>query len=393
MEKRRNDNTELSDVVRRFGKELRGRYPLSPQQTKVLNNIVSCRTATMGGHEQVCDRCGTVGYSYNSCRDRHCPKCQGGKQLEWAQKLIEATLPVKHFHIIFTVPHELNRLYLWDPALYCGILFGAVKKTLHSFGYTHYGCETGAVAVLHTWGQNLWLHPHVHCLVPAAGYSLHGKWRKIGQGQKFLYPVSQLSRAFKGAFLNSLKFKLRKTGALEGFADVIGQVWDKDWVVFSEASMAGPERVIHYLGQYTHRIAISNRRILSVSKTHVTFIAKDYRDRAKPKPVILTGVEFLKRFCQHVMPEGFVRIRRFGIYHHTTKKHLDLQFVDDKPGIDQMIQAVEMKEQAESAYHGHVTGAPVCPHCKEGRMLITKLLPRIRSPAGHLPSILLSALM
>jgi hypothetical protein len=392
MEKRRNDSAELSDVVRRFGKELMGQYPLSPHQIKALNNIVSCRTAVMGGHEQVCDRCGTVEYSYNSCRDRHCPKCQGGKQLEWAQKLIGATLPVRHFHIIFTVPHELNRLYLWDRALYCGILFGAVRRTLHSFGYTHYGCETGAVAVLHTWGQNLCVHPHVHCLVPAAGYSLDGKWRKIGAGQKFLYPVFQLGRTFKDKFLKSLKTKLRKTGTPDGFASDIDRAWNKDWVVFSEASMAGPERVVRYLGQYTHRIAISNRRILGISKTHVSFIAKDYRDRARPKPVSLTGVEFLKRFCQHVMPAGYVRIRRFGIYHHTTKRHLDLQFEEDEPEIDRMIGAAERKERAESACHGNADGAPVCRHCKEGRMLVTRFLPPIRSPPGHLPSIFFLAL-
>ncbi|NJO88863.1 MAG: hypothetical protein HC831_07820, partial [Chloroflexia bacterium] len=146
-------------------------------------------------------------------------------------------------------------------------------------------------------------------------------------------------------------------------------------------------------GQYTHRIAISNQRILSMSNTHVTFIAKDYRDRAKPKPVSLNGVEFLKRFCQHVMPVGYVRIRRFGIYHHTTKRNLDLQFVDEKPDVDQMLKAVKKKELTLSAHPGYATDAPVCRHCKQGRMLIIKHLPRIRSPAGHLPSIFLKALL
>lgn len=393
MKKHANNNTELADVVCRFGKELMDQGTLSPRQIKALNNIVSCRTAIMGGHEQVCESCGTVEYSYNSCRDRHCPKCQGGKQLKWVQKLIETTLPVPHYHIIFTVPHELNRLYLWNPVLYCDILFSAVKRTLHSFGYTRYGCETGAVAVLHTWGQNLWIHPHVHCLVPAAGYTLDGKWRRIGINQKFLYPVFQLSQTFKDKFLKSLKLKLRDMKALSGFQCDIDQVWEKNWVVFSEASMAGPERVIRYLGQYTHRIAISNQRILSMSQTHVTFIAKDYRDRAIPKPVTLRGVEFLKRFCQHVMPVGYVRIRRFGIYHHTTKRNLELQFVDEKPDIDQMIQAVKKKERTETTHSGLAVDTPLCRHCKKGRMIITRHLPRIRSPGGHLPSIFLTALL
>jgi hypothetical protein len=222
---------------------------------------------------------------------------------------------------------------------------------------------------------------------------LDGKWRRIGKGQKFLYPVFQLSQTFKDKFLKSLKLKLRKMDALQGFDGDIDQSWNKKWVVFSEASMAGTERVVRYLGQYTHRIAISNQRILSMSKTHVTFIAKDYRDRAKPKPVSLTGVEFLKRFCQHVMPVGYVRIRRFGIYHHTTKRNLDLQFVDEKPDVDQMIEAVKKKELTLSAHHGYAADAPVCRHCKKGRMLLIKMLPRIRSPDGHLPSIFLKALL
>jgi hypothetical protein len=290
------------------------------------------------------------------------------------------------------VPHILNRVYLWNQTLYCDILFNAVRSTLHSYGYTHFGCETGAVAVLHTWGQNLWLHPHIHCLVPAAGYSLAGKWRNIGKNRKYLYPVQQLSQTFKERFLRSLKLQLRKRNVLQGFDDDIELAWHKEWVVFSEASMAGAEHVIRYLGQYIHRIAISNQRILSVSKTHVTFIAKDYRDRAKSKPVTLKGVEFLKRFCQHVMPVGYVRVRRFGIYHHTTKRNLDLQFVDEKPDIEQMILEVKKKVWQESALpriHNHT----ICPHCKTGRLLVLKHLPRIRSPAGHLPSMLFSALL
>jgi hypothetical protein len=392
MVMRSKNRPELADVVRAFGRNLIQNQTLSPRQVKALHNIVSCRTPILGGHEQVCDSCGVIEYAYNSCRDRHCPKCQGNKQLHWIEKLINDTLPVKHFHIIFTVPHILNRVYLWNQTLYCNILFNAVKSTLHSFGYTHYGCETGAVAVLHTWGQNLWLHPHIHCLVPAAGYSLNGQWRNIGGKGKYLYPVNQLSQTFKDKFLRSLKLQLRKKDFLQGFAEDIESAWHKEWVVFSEASMAGAEHVIRYLGQYIHRIAISNQRIVSVSKTHVTFIAKDYRDRAKSKPVSLNGVEFLKRFCQHVMPVGYVRVRRFGIYHHTTKRNLDLQFVDEKPDLEQLIKVVEKKARQESAFEGH-HNCSICRHCKKGRMLVLKHLPRIRSPAGHLPSMLLSALL
>jgi hypothetical protein len=234
----------------------------------------------------------------------------GTKQALWVEKLIKSTLAVKHYHIIFTVPHELNQIYLWDGRLYCIILFRAASRTLHSFGYTHYSCETGAVAVLHTWGQNLSLHPHMHCIVPAAGYSLSGKWRHIGKYDNYLYPVHQLSTAFKAKFLDSMKRELRKLSAMDCFKVCIEKAYQKKWAVYCESSLAGAEHVIRYLGQYTHRIAISNQRILSVDSTHVTFVAKDYRDRAQKKPVPLTGEEFLRRFSLHVMPDGYVRIRR-----------------------------------------------------------------------------------
>jgi hypothetical protein len=393
MEKHCKNKHELAHIVRQFGKCLLQSGELSPKQIKVLYNIVQCRTATLGGHEQVCDDCGVIHYSYNSCRDRHCPKCQGTKQALWVEKLMKSTLAVKHYHIIFTVPHELNQIYLWDRRLYCNILFRAVNRTLHSFGYTHYGCETGAVAVLHTWGQNLSLHPHIHCIVPAAGYSLSGKWRHIGKYENYLYPVHQLSAAFKGKFLDSMKRELRKLSAMYGFKVCIEKAHQKKWVVYCEPSLAGAEHVIRYLGQYTHRIAISNQRILDINSTHVTFVAKDYRDRAQKKPVPLTGEEFLRRFSLHVMPDGYVRIRRFGIYHHSTKLHLDLQFVpDEKPDIQQMV--ADQKDETASGRILRLTGFDVtkCPHCKEGRLIVIRTLPRIRSPAGHLPSMLFAKL-
>jgi hypothetical protein len=393
MEKHCKSKHELAHIVRQFGKCLLQSGELSPKQIKVLYNIVQCRTAALGGHEQVCDDCGVIHYSYNSCRDRHCPKCQGTKQALWVEKLIKSTLAVKHYHIIFTVPHELNQIYLWNRRLYCNILFRAASRTLHSFGYTHYGCETGAVAVLHTWGQNLSLHPHLHCIVPAAGYSLSGKWRHIGKYENYLYPVHQLSAAFKGKFLDSIKRELRKLNAVDGFKVCIEKAHQKKWVVYCESSLAGAEHVIRYLGQYTHRIAISNQRILKVDSTHVTFVAKDYRDRAQKKPVQLTGEEFLRRFSLHVMPDGYVRIRRFGIYHHSTKLHLDLQFVpDEKPDIEQLADTQKPETALERILS--LTGFDIakCPHCKEGRLIVIKTLPRIRSPAGHLPSMLFAKL-
>lgn len=381
---------ELSQVIGRFGKALIAKRSLSPQQTKAFYNILQCRTSALGGHEEQCDHCGKVRYSYNSCGDRHCPKCQNTKQAIWVEELLKTTLPVKHYHLIFTVPHCLNDVCLWSAKVYYNLLFSSVWDTLRSFGYTHFGCETGAVAVMHSWGQNLSLHPHLHCLVPAAGFSLKGQWKTVGKNGRYLYPVHQLSAAFKGKFLNSLKRKLRKMDMSDAFNCHINEAYKKPWVVDCQPPMSKADHVIQYLGQYTHRVAISNQRILDITDTHVTFIAKDYRDRAQKKPVRLKGQEFLRRFAQHILPKGFVRIRRYGIYHPTTKRNLDLQFVpDERPSIEKLEKAKETSVERILRLTGFDPG--LCPECKKGRMYIKKEIPRIRSPAAHLPSLLIAA--
>ena len=357
-----NPRVDLVDVVKKFGKELINNKALSPQQTKVLHNILQCHTAAMGGHKLACDNCGEIRFSYNSCGDRHCPQCQLGKQTKWIEKLQDESLPIKHYHVIFTVPHGLNDVFLWDRRLYNKLLFKAVWETLRSFGYTKYGVESGAIAVLHTWGQNLSLHPHVHCIVPAAGYSIQGKWKRIGENNKYLYPVKQLSAAFRGKFLDSLKRKLTKINH-RGFENHIQKAYETNWVVYCEAPMSGAGQVIRYLGQYTHRIAISNKRIQGIKNGKVLFHAKDYRDNATIKLVALDGVEFLRRFIQHILPKGFVRIRRFGIYNATTKRNLDLQFTAEKTGVDILLEQKE-KEKA------NIPQARCCPVCKKGRMIV-----------------------
>ena len=377
---------ELANVVNLFGAGLITKTKLTPLQTKVLNKIASCRTAALGGHQEACENCGTVRYSYNSCGDRHCPKCQASKQAFWIDDLVRGTLPIKHYHIVFTVPHQLNAVCLHNQRMYYDLLFAAVRNTLHSFAYSHYGVESGAVAVLHTWGQNLSLHPHIHCIVPAAGYALNGRWKNIGHAGKYLYPVHQISSAFKGKFLDSLKRVLRKQNELPLFYDRIQQAYKTKWVVHCEPSLAGAENVIKYLGQYTHRVAITNQRILNIDEGKVTFIAKDYRDKAVKKPVTLDGVEFLRRFAMHILPGRFVKIRRFGIYNHTTKRNLALQFVEEKkPDIDAIIKKQQSPETNVERFE-RLTGINLClcPVCKTGRMVIIGELPRIRSPAEFL---------
>ncbi|MBU2651868.1 MAG: IS91 family transposase [Bacteroidetes bacterium] len=373
---------ELADTIRLFGTGLFDKVKLTPLQQKVLAKIASCRTAALGGHEEVCDSCDNVRYSYNSCGDRHCPKCQAAKQAFWIEDLMKRTLPVKHYHIIFTVPHQLNGLFLHNQALYYGLLFAAVWNTLRSFGYTHYGVESGVVAVLHTWGQNLSLHPHIHCIVPAAGYTLDGRWKNIGPSGSYLYPVGQLSDVFKGKFLDSLKRALKKHNELPLFHANIQQAYKTRWVVHCEPALAGAEHVVKYLGQYTHRVAITNQRILNIAADKVTFVAKDYRDNAIKKPVSLDGVEFLRRFTLHILPTRFVKIRYFGIYNHTAKKKMKLQFVPEtKPDIETLIKDKEPPETQLQRFERLTGYNPCkCPVCKKGRMVVLRKLPRIRSP-------------
>jgi hypothetical protein len=373
---------ELADLVRLFGAELVAQTKLAPLQLKVLGRIASCRTAALGGHEQACENCGTVRYSYNSCGDRHCPKCQAAKQAFWIDDLVQKTLPVKHYHIVFTVPHQLNAVCLHNGRMYYDLLFSALWHTLRSFGYSHFGTETGAVAVLHTWGQNLSLHPHVHCLVPAAGYTLDGRWKTIGHSGQYLYPVHQLSEAFKAKFLDSLKRALCKQNELPLFNDAVQQAYKTKWVVHCQPSLASADHVVKYLGQYTHRVAITNDRILNVDGGKITFVAKDYRDRAVKKPVTLDGIEFLRRFAQHILPRRFVKIRRFGIYNHTTKQNLALQFVpEEKPDIETIEKRTQPPETNVERF-ARLTGVNpcLCPGCKTGRMVTIRELPRIRSP-------------
>jgi len=373
-------------VVNLFGAGLLAKEMLTPLQLKVLEKIASCRTSALEGHQEVCDNCGTVRYSYNSCGDRHCPKCQAAKQAFWIDDLVQSTLPVKHYHIVFTVPHQLNGVCLHNQRMYYDLLFAAVWNTLRAFGYSHYGVESGAVAVLHTWGQNLWLHPHIHCLVPAAGYTLDRQWKNIGYWRNYLYPVHQLSDAL-GRFLDSLKRALRKQNELLLFNDKVQQAYDIKWVVHCEPSLASAEHVVKYLGQYTHRVAITNQRILNIAGGKVTFIAKDYRDRAVKKPVTLDGPEFLRRFTMHILPVRFVKIRRYGIYNHTAKRKLGLQFVpEQKTDIDTLIKRQEPLETNLQRFERLTGVSPCqCPVCKTGRMVVVRELPRIRAPDRFFP--------
>jgi hypothetical protein len=368
---------ELAHIIKRFGKQYVQRYKPNAYILHTLNAITMCRTFELGGHTSACDCCGQIQIGYNSCRNRHCPKCQGTKQALWVDGLIHSTLPVKHYHIVFTVPHELNDICLLDSAWFYNRLFSCAWDTISTAGYANFGVEAGSVCVLHTWGQNLSLHPHVHCIVPAAGLSLTGKWKHIAKSGKYLFPVTKLSADFRSHFLKGLKEWLIKENLLIKYQAVIDKAWGKPWVVHSEPSMAGAEHVIGYLGNYTLRVAISNSRIINVTDTQVTFLHKDYAKNARVIPITIDGIEFLRRFCLHILPKKFVKIRRFGVYSSRYKaitKKLKPKTIDT---------LVRNKESLPERLI-RVTGLDVtlCPVCKTGKLHRIAELPKIRAPSN-----------
>ena len=363
---------EIAQVIGQFGGDFVRKHNPNVWVLRTLNALRACRTSALGGHKQQCTCCGKARISYNSCRNRHCPKCQASKQAFWVEDISQKIIDTKYFHIVFTVPEELNTICLLQSRQFYSTLFSSVWSTLCSFGYTHYGVQSGAVAVLHTWGQNLSLHPHVHCLVPAAGITLAGHMKKTGKKGKYLYPVNKLSIDFRSSMMKQLKKQLSKNGQLNKYQKIIDKAWAKNWVVFCEPSFADADRVIKYLGQYTQRVAISNHRIDNIDEQNVRFFYKDYRDKANVKPTTMTGVEFLRRFCMHILPKGFVKVRYYGILSNRFTKQTAM-YRKAQPG--------KSNETPQQRFK-RLTGFDVyqCPYCKKGRMVTIEELPRIRSP-------------
>jgi hypothetical protein len=368
----------IASIINRFGSDFTEQQHPNGYALHVLKMLTLCKTAAMGGHTYRCDACGHELICYNSCRNRHCPSCQGTAQALWVDDRIDKAFPGRHYHLVFTVPHELNELCLLDSRWFFTNLFACVWDTLRTFGYSHYGAETGAICVLHTWGQNLSLHPHIHCLVPALGQRPSGTIKGIGHQGQYLYPVHQLSATFKGKFMDGIIRYLRKAGIYSQYHGMLDRMYKKPWVIFCEPSLASPRHVFAYLGQYIHRVAISNQRILKISDDGVCFRLKDYNDNCKNKILTLSGVEFLRRFCLHILPKGFVKIRYYGIY--ASRNRVAIMNKTRK-------MAIRIPESiAESIKR--LTGKDVClcPACKAGHMSLIETLPRIRAPASGLLS-------
>jgi hypothetical protein len=307
---------ELAEVVRRHGPRIDEH--LSGAERRILRDIATCRTAALGGHVESCDHCHHQRIAYNSCRNRHCPRCQGSAAARWMADRAAELLPVEYFHVVFTLPDTFNALALANKRIVYGALFDAVAQTLLEVAANpkHLGARIGFIGILHTWGQNLSLHPHVHCIVPGGGLSPDGKWIPCRPG--FFLPVRVLSKVFRGKFIDALR-RARGRGLLVGadddrqFDQLLNAAVKHDWVVYAKPPFGGPEQVLKYLARYTHRIAISNRRLVSTDDRTVTFNYKDYAHNNRPRTMTLDGGEFLRRFLMHAVPTGFMRIRHFGL--------------------------------------------------------------------------------
>jgi hypothetical protein len=369
---------EVRDVFLGHGRAYRETHFVSEEQSKAMNAIVNCRTAALGAHVDRCDRCGFEKISYNSCRNRHCPKCQTFAKEDWIEKQRQNLLNGTYFHVVFTIPAELRPVFLQNQREMYGLLFKTVSETiLELCGDKKYlGVKPGITAVLHTWGQNLSYHPHLHCIVTSGGLTGSGEWR-AGR-KKFFLPVKVLSKKFRGRFLHRLrKENLRFRGGTEGLNNpgdydaFIAKLYGTDWVVYCKPPFGGAQKVIEYLGRYTHRVAVSNNRIIDVSDGFVTFRWRDYGDSNKSKTMTLAAEEFIRRFLLHVLPSGFRKIRHFGLF-ASRDKGKRLALCRRLTGT----RFVFVRKSAEERLAG-IFGADfnLCPCCRSGHL--SRASPRI----------------
>lgn len=359
---------ELASVLRTHWPEVERHPQINSWQLRCLGALMRCRTAAMGGHLDACSSCGTTRISYNSCRNRHCPKCQGKNREHWIQKREAELLPVPYFHVVFTLPSELNQLAMHRPREVYSCLFETAWESLQTFGRDpkHLGAQTGMIAILHTWGQQLTLHPHLHCIVPGGGLSKNGKWKTAKTKGKYLFPVKALSPVFRAKYVERLKDKLPDLDR-----QLVNALFRKNWVVYAKRPFGHPKAVLEYLGRYTHKVAISNHRIKSIENGQVSFSYKDYRKAGKNLEMNLEALEFIRRFSQHILPKGFVRIRHYGILSSTAKK-------SSIPKIS--LQLKQKPQQAQEPRKLESYNPKICPCCKTETMVTIEIIPRRGPP-------------
>ncbi len=346
---------EVADVLER-NRERLSCICTNSWQLRTLHALRKCRTAALGGHIDRCDNtsCNRLHLSYNSCRNRHCPKCQGHRREAWIRAREAELLNTPYFHVVFTLPDTLNKLCLYAPKQLYGLLFKTAWSVIEDFGANpkFMGASTGMIAILHTWGQNLGLHPHLHCIVPGGGITVSGKWRyaKNNGNTRYLFPVRAMGRVFRARFVSGLRQRFDLP------TDLYDTFFAKDWVVYCKRPFMGAPQVIEYLGRYTHEIAIGNHRIKDLDKGSVVFSVKDYRHGGKKSLQRLSDAEFIRRFALHVLPKGFVRIRHYGIPGSSKKKKL-------LPRITEQIGGVQITVGRGPLQHN------ICPVCKIGHLV------------------------
>ena len=382
---------EVADVFRRYGEAYRQEHgaSLSTAQRRVMTAIEVCRTAVLGGHLEQCDHCGHQRNAYNSCSDRHCPKCQSFARAQWLEDRQSELLDTQYFHVVFTVPERIATIAYQNKRELYGILFKAAAEALRIIAADpkHLGAEIGFFAVLHTWGQNLLHHPHLHCVVTGGGLSGDStQWISCRDG--FFLPVGVLSRLFRRLFLEKL-LNAFHVGNLEffssleplrdqsSFLDYLAPLREAEWVVYAKRPFAGPEQVLDYVGRYTHRVAISNNRLLDIAEGRVTFRYKDYRHEAQQKTMTLQADEFIRRFLLHVLPEGFQRIRYYGFLANRYREQ-KLAHCRELLGMPSCEPSTSEAAKDYRQRYEELTGCSLwqCPVCHQGRMLVIEILPR-----------------
>ena len=392
---------EVADIFRQIGPAYRRDHAerLSRGQRRVMSAIERCRTAALGGHVEQCDACGHQRIAFNSCRNRHCPKCQSLTRAQWLEDRQAELLPVEYFHVVFTVPQEIAAIAYQNKAVVYDILFHATAQTLRTIAADpkHLGAEIGFIAILHTWGQNLLHHPHLHCVVPGGGVSPDGQ-RWIGCRPGFFLPVRVLSRLFRRLVLEGLQHafdggELHFFHGLAGlqepdaFAAHLASARQTEWVVYAKRPFGGPQQVLEYLGRYTHRVAISNNRLIDFADGEVSFHWKDYRHESRNKVMRLDGKEFIRRFLLHVLPPGFQRIRHYGLLgnrHRAVKLARCRELLAAPTPVPLPEAPLDYRDRYQ-----RLTGVSLreCPQCGRGQMVcIESFLPGAlpRGPPGSL---------
>lgn len=386
--------TTINDIFRIFGNSYRAEHPeLSLHEIKIMRAIEVCRTEVLGGRVEKCDNCEHEVFLYNSCRNRHCPQCQFMKKETWILERKKDVLPFTYFHVVFTLPHKLNPIVIRNKRIIYNLLFHKCKETLLSVANDkkYFGAQIGFFAILHSWGQKIDLHPHLHCVVPGGGFCEdRNKW--IQASQKFLLPKDVLKPRFRSFFLKGLK-ELNNSGRLylrgtpfaekKNFQDLIDSLFADEWVVYIKESFQGKESVIEYLARYTHRIAISNYRILSLKGDMVTFKYRDYKDGNREKIMEMKAISFMQRFMIHVVPRRFVRIRYFGILAHRNKKNA-IKSCREFHGVEKKIEDTP-KSWCEIYYITTGRKVTACPVCTTGTLVLKGLIPEntYRAPPSY----------